>query len=294
MPHIRFLAALAALVIAGVLAAPAGDEKGKSGEKGKAANKDKGEFANVGDLNAEVTVLNVLHTLQPTAAQYQAMLKLSAKTMQPPPPKKKVKVSERFRKTLQGLREALVQNDNEKVEELFTKFDELREKEDPEFDDVEITDAARERAPALLRLFSARQVANYLASVADFPDPVELLTRGVEESRKFRGKEWQSLRDDTAYQVGWLVAGLDTKAEEKARERATALLNKAHNLGEKATAEERAGLLKEARAMMGKLGPTDVHRHFMERVLAEALSNHRLAAAIEAITKRAGRDDILP
>src|SRR5262245_8565142 len=130
MPHIRFVAALVALVIAGVLSAPAGDAKGKSAEKGKAADKDKGELANVGDLNAEVTVLNVLHTLQPTAAQYQAMLKVSAKTMQKPPPRKKVKVSERFKKTLQGLREALVANDNEKVEELFAKFDELREKED--------------------------------------------------------------------------------------------------------------------------------------------------------------------
>jgi hypothetical protein len=282
MRLVRSPAASAALVAVSFLIASAcaADEKGKADK-----DKDKADFANIGDLNAEVTVLNVLHTLQPTAAQYAALLKASAKTMQKPPPRKKVMVSERFRKTLQSLREALVKNDGEKVDELFTKFDELRQKEDPEFDDVEITDAAREQAPKVLRLFSARQVAAYLVSVSDFPDPVERLLQAMDESRKLRGKEWQDLRDDTAYQVGWLVGGLNPNEEEKARDKAIALLNKAHALGEKGTKAERAALEKDARQLAAKLGPTDVLRHFMERVIAEALSNHRLAAAIEAMKK---------
>jgi hypothetical protein len=294
MRSLRALALLVALVGPVVLTAPADDRRAekkaakkakKAEKKGKAAE-DKSEFAHIGDLNAEVTVLNVLHTLQPTAGQLKAIVELSPKTMQKPPPRKMVKVSERFRKALAALRDALVAGDDDKVEELYGKLDELRQKEDPEFDEVEITDAAREQAPALLRRFSARQVADYIASVAEFPDPVERLTQAMAQGRKLRGKEWQGLRDDTAYQFGWLVAGLDAAAEEKARDRATALLNKAYRLEEKAYAKQRDDLEKEARALVGKLGPTDVLRHFMERVLAETLSSHQLVAAIEARGKK--------
>ena len=85
--------------------------------------------------------------------------------------------------------------DEATVRSLRPRFDELRQKEDPEFDDVEISDAARALAPALVRQLSARQVANYVASIADFPDPVERLVQTMAESRKLRGKEWQALRD---------------------------------------------------------------------------------------------------
>jgi hypothetical protein len=247
---------------------------------------DKADFANVGDVNADVAVLNVLHTLQPTPAQVQALRKAAPKTMQKPPPRKLVKVSEKLRKAMTALRDALAAGDDEKVEELFKKFDEVRDKENPEFDEIEISAAAREQAPAIVRLLSARQVAFYAASVADFPDPVERLTDAMDDARKLRGKQWQALRDDTAYQVGWLVAGLDAKAEEKARDQATALLNKAFKLSDKEYAAQRDALEKDARAIVGKLGPTDVIRNFMERVLAEALSSHRLESALDLRAKK--------
>jgi hypothetical protein len=248
---------------------------------------DKAGFANVGDVNADVSVLNVLHTLQPTPAQLKALLKAAPKTMQKPPPRKLVKVSEKLRKTMTGLRDALAAGDDEKIDELFTAFDKLRDKENPEFDEVEISDAAREQAPAIVRMLSARQVANYAASIADFPDPVERLADAMDQSRKLRGQAWQALRDDTAYQVGYLVGGLDEKADGMARDQATALLNKAFRLDDKQFAAERDALEKEARGLVGKLGPTDVIRHFMERVIAETLSSHRLEAAIELRAKKA-------
>src|SRR5262249_19690942 len=82
------------------------EKKAKGYEKADRAGKDAGDFAHVGDVNAEVTVLNVLHTLEPTAGQLEKMLELSARTMQKPPPRKLVKVSARFRTTLAGLRDA--------------------------------------------------------------------------------------------------------------------------------------------------------------------------------------------
>jgi hypothetical protein len=286
MGTVRALALLVAVVGLGRMTCAEARLDDKKDEK--KADKDKGKagFANVGDVNAEVTVLNVLHTLQLTQAQLKVMQELSAKTMQKPPPRKLVKVSDRFKKTLSALRDALIEGDDEKVDELYAKMDELRQKEEPEFDEVEITDAARENAPALLRRLTARQVANYLASVSEFPDPVERLTQTMDQGRKLRGKEWQSLRDDSAYQVGWLVAGMDAKAEEKVRDKATALLNRAYGLDEKTYPKERANLEKEAQALVGKLGPTDILRNFMERVLAETLSSHQLASAMEAKGKK--------
>lgn len=261
-------------------------KKTKKTEKGKKADPPaKDDFVNVGDLYAEVMVLNVLHILQPSAKQVAILQKAAAKTMQKPPPRKMVKVSERLHKALGALRDGLLRDD-EKVEELFVKFEELRQKENPDLDDVELTSAAREQAPVILAALSARQVAAYVGSVPDFPDPLERLVQTMDESRKVRGKEWQGLRDDTAEQVGWLVAGLDDKAEEKVRTRATALLNKAFHLSEKDYARDREALEKEAREIVGKLPPTDVLRHFMERVLCEMLSSHQLTTALEAMAKK--------
>jgi hypothetical protein len=282
----RSLALLLALFGLLLLAPPSEAQRGK--KKGKAAarkEETKSEFANVADLHAEVTVLNVLFTLQPTKAQMESIQKVSATTMQKPPPRKLVKVTERFKKTITDLRDALIEGDEEKIDELFGKLEEYRQKEDPDFEDIEITTAAREQAPLLLAQLSARQVAAYVASIPDFPDPVDRLLETMDESRKLRGKQWQSLRDDSAYQVGWLVAGLDSKAEEKVREKATALLDRAYKLNDKEYTTERAALEKEARALVGKLGPTDIIRHVLERVLAEILSSHRLEAVIQALKK---------
>jgi len=255
--------------------------------KDKPDVKEKSEFTAVGDLNAEVSVLNVLHALQATPAQLKAMAALAKKTMQPAPPRKLVKVSEDYRKTLASLREALIAGDDEKISDLFAKFNKLQEKEDPELDDVEMTDDARKRAPALLKAFSARQVGVYLATVPEIPDPMELLVGAMEESRKRKDKEWRTLRDEVASQTGWLIAGMDTDVEEKIREKATALLDRVARLSNKDFTDRKDALEKEARALVGKLGPTDILRHYMERVLAETLSNHRLIAAVEALRKKA-------
>ncbi|MFM7151527.1 MAG: hypothetical protein ACKO23_17010 [Gemmataceae bacterium] len=239
-------------------------------------------FANVADLMAEIDVLNVLAVLQPTEAQMQAMRKVAPKTMQPTPPKKLVKVSDELRKTIAALRDAMAQGEEEKIEKLYPKYDEMREKENPEVDEVEITDAAREQAPALFRMLSARQVVGYVGAIAEFPDPMEQLMATIDESRKVRGKEWQILRDATAFQAAWLIAGLDAKIEEENREKALALLNKAARLSDTEFAAQRGRLETEARALVGKVGSTDVIRNYIERLLAELLSNHRLEAVLGA------------
>jgi len=283
--------ALGLLALIGLLGMMTGAEarraqkpKGKT-EKGK-TEKGKTTTANVDDLHYEVNALNVLSALQVSPRQMKTMQTVVATTMQKPPPVKKVKVSERFLKTLRGLRDALMANDQKEIEKQSAQMDALRAKESPEIDDVDITAAARKSAPTVLRIFSARQVAGYLSSVSEFPDPLDALRAGFQQSRKLKGADWQAFRDRMADEVGWLVAGVDAEAEEKVRDKATALLDRAAKLSDKDFTAERSKLDSDARALIGKLGPTDVIRNYMERMLAELLSNYRLGAVIDAKLKQ--------
>jgi hypothetical protein len=69
------------------------------------------------------------------------------------------------------------------------------------------------------------------------------------------------------------------------RGQALALLNKAHRLTDKEHAKQQAALEKEARDLTGKVAPTEVVRHYMERSLAELLSNPQLGKAVAARRK---------
>jgi hypothetical protein len=266
---------------------PKADKKRKT-EKGDKEDKEKTSFVDLGDIHAEVTVLQVLHALQPTRAQLVLLTKVSARTMNKPPARKLLKVTDKYKKALTALRDALISGNDDKIEDASSDLDDIRETEDPEYDETEITDEARKEAPAVLRAFSARQVALYIGGLDDFPDPTEQLRDAIGESRKRTGKEWMSYRDDVAYQVGWLVAGLNASAEEKVRKAVTDLLNKAATMSEKTFTDKREDLESQASEIVGKLGPTGIIRNFMERLLAETLSNYRLGKAIEA--KMAAKD----
>lgn len=267
---------ITALTLMGVLCLAVGAEKAadKPDKTAKVS-------ARLGDLHADVAVLQVVNALQPTPAQTKALLEVASKTMQAAPPRKGMHVSVGYTKALTAVRAALASGDAAKIESTQATLDKLRDEEEPETDEVEISDEARRVAPRLLKRFSARQVASYVGGLREFPDPVENLTRTMEESRTIAKKQWPTLRDDIAFEVGWLVAGLDADAEEKVFDKAIALLDRAARLDEAAFEKQRPALEKEARALVGDLGPTDVMRHFMERVIAETISNHRFEAALK-------------
>src|SRR5262249_55472626 len=140
---------------------------------------------------------------------------------------------------------------------------------------------AREVAPEALKLFSARQIAMYAGGLDPFPDPGEQLREALAESQKKKGKGWTDYRDDVAYQAGWLVGGLDSKKEQATKKAAIALLNKAAKMDESEFSKSRSSLENSIKSIC-KVGPPDVIRHFMERLLAETLSNHRLVSSVEA------------
>ena len=127
-------------------------------------------------LNHEVAALQTLYALDASKAQLEALRKIASETAATPPKGVQVKVSDAYRKKLHALREALVDATNEEeIGKLSDQLDKLRDAEKPDLgDDVDITDAAVERAPEVLRMLTAGQVAGFVGSMAqDIVDPRE-------------------------------------------------------------------------------------------------------------------------
>ncbi|HEV3263630.1 MAG TPA: hypothetical protein VG013_42740 [Gemmataceae bacterium] len=240
------------------------------------------------DLNLEVEALQTLHALQATRPQMQKLRSLARQTADKPPVREAAKASEKFRKSLAELRDALAANrDDERINKLTDKLDQLRNADKPELDDdIDITEEAREQAPKLLRMLTAGQVAGYLGSYADtIGDPLGRIQEALEKVRGLKDKEWKETRDQVCEDVGELVAGLDGDKATEVSDRVRQLLIMARGLRDEEFKKERPGLERMARRIVGDLGPTDVLRHVMERHLAELLSNPRLSAALEARLK---------
>lgn len=239
-------------------------------------------------VHFEVTALEAIHHLKLTRTQLEQLRRLAATTAPKTLPTRAVPVGDEFRKTLTDLRDALIDDNEARVSALTLGLDDLREKENPDFGEVALTAAARKHTPEFLHALSARQVMEFLADFSEeFPDPRDKLEEAFEEIRALNGKEWEELRDETAGQVAWLIAGLDTAAESKLRPRVAALLARVHSMKDDEFAAKQQELTKQVEELVGKVGPLEVIRHFTERSLAELLSNPRLAAAVEARLKKA-------
>jgi hypothetical protein len=240
------------------------------------------------EVSMEVQALRVLYAMQTTPEQMKGLAKLAKGTAQPSRERTKAKVSKAFLQTLTELRGYLVEaNDEDEIDALVDKLGQLQESDKPELDDgVEITAAARKQAPAALRLFKAQQVATYLGNVADdVPDPLGDLLDALEKMRGLDRDTWKVRRDELAEEIGWAVAGLDEEKADKINDQVTMLLSKVRGLSAEQFKTQRAELEKAAQAIIGELGPTDVLRHFLERQMAELLSNPCLQAALKARLK---------
>ncbi|HWG43016.1 MAG TPA: hypothetical protein VN688_09535 [Gemmataceae bacterium] len=259
----------------------AADKPSAPPERVKADNQD------LNQLNLEVTALETLNQFKLTRPQLQHLAKLAPMTAPKAAASRPTKVSAEYQKALKDLREALLEDNEVRTADLTLALEELRDKENPEFEDVEITDEARRHTAEFLRSLSARQIMGYLTDFADeFPDPREKMTDAFDAIRKLPAPEQEELRDEVAGQVGWLVAGLDTAAERKVHDRVTALINRVRRLKDDEYTAQQAELDRAVQGIMGNVGPVEVVRHFTERSLAELLSNPRLSAAVAARLKK--------
>jgi hypothetical protein len=236
------------------------------------------------DLSLEVAALQTLHEFKFTPAQMEQLQKLAKETAEKPRRRKAGQGSEDFRAALASLHQALVDDlDDDMIDNLEEQLDGLRDAEGPELDDeVEVTAAARQRAPEVLRGLSPSQVAAYVAANNDeIQNPLERLTDALGKVGGLKPAKWKALRDEVSEEVGRLVAGLDENKSTKVADQVVALLTKARGFKAEEFKKQRPALEKEARRLVGDVHPVEVLRHTAEYALAEMLSNPRLGEALK-------------
>lgn len=246
------------------------------------------EQPSVTELSLEVSALQTLYYLRVTPEQMHQFRKMADETAERGMARTAPKASEKVRRALAELRDALRRPaDDQRLEKLFKQLDQAREAEKPQIDDaVEPTDEARERAPEALRLLAPGQVAAYLGSMADdIADPFQRIREALDKARGLNAEQWKDLRENIAEEVGRLVGGVDPDEAGSVGDRVVQLLIVARGLKDAEFKKQRPELEKAAREIAGEAGPTDVLRHVLEHTLAELLSNPRLAAALDARLK---------
>jgi hypothetical protein len=273
---------IGAAVLAGVAAvglcwpAPAADPKARQETTKLSLN----------ELGLEIQALQTLHALNLTTEQLEKLGKLAVKTVEQDTPRQPAKVSAKLRQAMIDLHAALLQGtDDERIEKLLDQAYDLREKEKAVLDDdVDPTDEARQEAPGVLRALKPGQVAGYLGSIADdIPDPLDRLLDALKRVRSLKDEEYKRVRGEVADDVGQSLAGVDADKASEVGDAVQQLLIVARGLSDKEFAKQRPELVKKAKEIVGKTGPTDVLRNVMENHLAKLLSNPRLPAAVDGL-----------
>ena len=235
-------------------------------------------------LKREVDALETLHHLQATKTQVAGLLALAEKTAAKPAAATEAKASPAYTQTLKDLRTALIEDDEEKIAALFDKLSEIEDLEPPEVpEEFELSDAAMKASPAAVKLLTPAQVVAYLAALDnEVPDPIDRIVSTVREGEELTGDEWTTLRDDTAKEVAWLINGFHNDAAKATTKSVTDLLERGHRFKGEALKKEIDAFEQNARKLAGGVSPVVVLQHYMERELAELLSNPRAVAALKA------------
>jgi hypothetical protein len=99
------------------------------------------------------------------------------------------------------------------------------------------------------------------------------------------GDEWKELRDGTAEEISWLVAGFKADSATRVKKTVTDWLDRNHRLKGADLTKQWPTLEKSAHQLVGNVSSLVVLQHYMERELAELLSNPRTTAALRSWNK---------
>jgi hypothetical protein len=257
---------------------------------GPAPAQDKVISAPPGDVNAlsmEVAVLRTLFLLKANPGHLERIRTQFKDGVMKPRKREAADVTPEYKKTLIDLRAALIVGDEDKINELSDRLEELAKDDEPDIDDaVDISDESRKLAPKLLPSFDANLVVGYLASYGkDFPVPFRMMFRTMRldgKGKKPSPEQWKEIRTAVANDVAWSVAGLDLKEQAKVRDEALKLLDRAYGLSNEELLKQQAELRPAITKITGKASPLDVIKHVLEQDLGEMLSSPRLLPAVEA------------
>lgn len=282
--NVRLLIAVSTLLACGALVAPTSAKPAGGGRAGNA-----GREANT---EAQVAVYARLDELDLPKDQLTQLKDLAAK-VQPGKLTGGEKLSDEYKSALAQLRDAYATGDDDKIAEAQEKIDSLKDTDKPaEAPAVEISDSARKQAPAAVSLLTAGQLAGYFAEHEDdVPDPYLTLVDALDQIADKKGEEYTSIRNEAAEQVSLLLAGLDKSAQQPIKRQVNEWLDRAHAEDASKLQADHGNLAEAARKIVGTPDPFLVLRHWMEREMADLLSNPEAREAIDKELKNAATDE---
>ncbi len=242
------------------------------------------DTSDIDRLSLKVAAMMTLHDLDLTADQLKALKVLAKDTADPRTPRDPAKASAKYIETLKALHDALGKaNNDEKVTELADKRDALDEDEDVSIDDeITLTPASRTKAATFLRTLSAPQVTSYLATYSDEgPDPEQDVVDALTDIREANADEVEDMIKETAESVGTLIGGLDLEKSKDLRNTIAELLRTARKLPA-SEFTSRLPMMEKSVKLLVAADPMVVIQHWLERDIAELLSNPQLSDAIDS------------
>jgi hypothetical protein len=232
-------------------------------------------------LQLEVSALTTLNDLHVTAAQIPPLRDLLSDIAGPVPTL--AKVDPAYQAAESDLKAALLSGDDDKIDQAREKVADLEDNLAGDAQaDVELNDAARNKATPVLKLMSTHQIATFLGNNADdISDPAETVLEVLDHSHGTTDDDFADLRDDAADEIEMLAAGLVPEKKPAIEVKIVAFLNKARKLSDADFAQQRQALTDEAKKLGQEINPIVAIRHWTEQQMAQLLVNPELATALD-------------
>jgi len=233
------------------------------------------------NLELQIAALSTIHELELTPAQLRAFKEIASGIAQKADPPGG-EMPPGYRAALTALRDALVKDNEDKIDEAQEKVQDLRDKDDIDTEThIQIADEAKKQADPALKLLTVRQIANYLAAHGDeIPDPMETLTDAIREVRGKSDAEFKAIRKEAVEQVSLLATGLNGRGTKAIEHRVTELLTKVREASDKDFEAGKANWEEEANKIAADCDGISGLRHWLEREMVELLSNPELPAVL--------------
>ena len=183
-------------------------------------------------------------------------------------------------KALNDLCLALAKSDDDHIDALQEKVDQIEEKANIDDPVIEPTDAARSRAEAVIKLLTPGELANLIAMHSDeIQSPAETLIAAFDDQHGDSDEDFKPEQADTVREVVELTKGFE--GDKRLADQVGDLLAKAHKLSDADFKTQREALNAEARRICPVLDSFVVMKHWTLREFADLLSNPELPTAIE-------------
>jgi hypothetical protein len=237
-------------------------------------------------LEYQVAALETLQQFDLSPDQLRAIQKL-ASSVKPAKVADHVKISDEYRNALSEYRKALLTGDEDKIADAEDKVSDIRDKDENATEpDIDATESAREAAPKLLAILHPSQVASYISEHSDdVPDPVQTMIDALDEGEGKTGDDYASIKSEAADQVAVLLAGIDPKAQEPIAKKVSDWIDSNHKLSADELKNKRQSLEASAKEIVKQPDPIECLRHWLERDLADLLSNPELSESLSSRLK---------